>query len=302
MGNVILKAALGLALAAGALCLVPSLGGLEKQARANAARALALPPARYLAPDTADGWTALPPAAPGSVITAADFAALPEPARRYFAHAGVAGRRRISSFAVVMEGRIRNAPDAAWMPLVMRQFNRLDNPARVVYLTSTKPPMNGIDSFLDGSGRMLIKAMNLIKVVDSRGPEMAVSAFVTFLNDLVLCPLAYFSLPIRWRQAGPNGVELSLTHAGMTVTAVLTVDQDGRPADWRSNDRFAEVKGKNLKDKWSTPFSGSIELAGLRIPERGSGIHDYDGRPYVYVELERIYSLTLNAKGLPERP
>ena len=305
----ILKAALTLILAAGALLLALSLGGLERQARADTARALDLPPAYDYAampgaaPEgIADGWIAMPTAAPGTPVTEADIAVLPEPARRYFRRANVAGKPRVSSFSVVMEGRIRNGPGEPWMPLVMRQFNRLDNPARVVFLTSTKPPMNGIDSFLDGEGRMLIKAANLIKVVDSRGPEMAVSALVTFLNDLVLCPLAYFSLPLRWRQAGPDSVELSMTHAGMSVSAVLTVDALGHAVDWRTDDRYAEVKGKNFKDKWSTPFRGAIEFAGLRIPEQGSGIHDYDGNPYIYVELDRIRSLTLDAKDLPGLP
>lgn len=299
---------------AAALLLAARLGGLERRARADVERARSLPPVfDYAAGPAAgnpgpgtvpagDGWTDMPAAAPGTPVTDADIDALPEPARRYFRHANVAGKPRISSFSVVLEGRIRNGPAEPWMPLVMRQFNRLDNPARVVFLTSTKPPMNGIDSFLDGQGRMFIKAMNLVKVVDSRGPEMAVSAFVTFLNDLVLCPLGYFSLPIRWRQTGPDSVELSMTHAGLTVSAVMTVDSEGRPVDWKTEDRYAEVKGRNRKDRWSTPFEGSKEIAGLRIPEKGAGIHDYDGTPYVYVELDRIRSLVLDAGFLPGRP
>lgn len=285
------------------LFLVMRLGGLERQARADVERARSLPPVfDYAAAPAGDGWVDMPMAAPGTPVTAADLDALPEPARRYFRRAGVAGKPRISSFSVILEGRIRNGPTDPWMPLVMRQYNRLDNPARVVFLTSTKPPMKGIDSFLGGQGRMLIKAVDLIKVVDSRGPEMAVSAFVTFLNDLTLCPLAYFSLPIRWRLAGPDDVELSLTHAGITVSAVMTVDAEGRPVDWRTGDRYAEVKGRNLKDRWSTPFEGSKEIAGLRIPEKGAGVHDYDGSPYVYVELDRIHSLILDAEDLPDRP
>ncbi|NLJ46949.1 MAG: hypothetical protein GX430_10350 [Treponema sp.] len=305
---------MGAAVSAAAILAVLRFGGLERRARADVARARILAPAFGYAKGPAagdpgpgavpagDGWVVTPLAAPGTPVTDADIDVLPEPARRYFRHANVAGKSRIASFSVILEGRIRNGPADPWMPLVMRQYNRLDNPARVVFLTSTKPPMNGIDSFLEGRGRMLIKAMDLIKVVDSRGPEMAVSAFVTFLNDLTLCPLAYFSLPILWRQAGPDSVELSIAHAGMTVSAVMTVDAEGRPVDWRSEDRYADVKGRSLKDRWSTPFEGSKEIAGLRIPEKGAGIHDYDGNPYVYVELDRIHTLVLDAENLPDRP
>lgn len=249
-----------------------------------------------------NGWVPMPVGAPGSPVTDAEIETLPEPAQRYFRYAKVAGIPRISSFSLIMEGRIRNSPTDPWMPLVMRQYNRMDNPARVVFLTSTKPPMKGIDSFLDGKGRMLIKAMDLIKVVDFRGPEMDVSSLVTFLNDLTLCPVAYFSLPVRWRQSGPDSVELSLTHAGMTVSAVMTVDGKGCPVNWRTEDRYAKVKSQNLKDRWSTPFEGSQELAGMIIPEKGVGIHDYNGTSYAYVELDRILSLALNTTDLPNRP
>ncbi|WP_304222404.1 DUF6544 family protein [Gracilinema caldarium] len=279
--------------------------GLEGQAKANVKRARSLPQAFDYARGTAPQnktaqWVSISMGAPGSVITEADIDILPEPAQRYFRNAQVAGKNRISSFSVILEGRIRNGPTEPWMPLIMRQYNRLDNPARVVYLSSTKPPMKGIDSFLEGQGRMLIKAMDLIKVVDSKGPEMAISAFVTFLNDLTLCPLAYFSLPLKFRQIGSNSIELSMTYAGMAVSAVMTVDSEGRPVNWRSEDRYAEVKGRNLKDRWATPFEGSKEIAGLRIPEKGAGIHDYDGNPYIYVELDRIHSLVLDANSLPE--
>ncbi len=318
MMNLMIRVLVGVLAAAAVLLLAARLGGLERQARADVATARSLPPAFGYGPGpagpdpaavagsearTADtAWIALPMAAPGTPVTDADIDALPEPARRYFRHANVSGKPRIASFSVILEGRIRNGPEAPWMPLVMRQYNRLDNPARVVFLTSTKPPMNGIDSFLEGRGRMLIKALNLIKVVDSRGPEMAVSALATFLNDLTLCPLAYFSLPLRWRQAGPDSVELSVTHTGMTVSAVMTVDAEGRPVDWKTGDRYAEVEGRSRKDRWSTPFEGSKEIAGLRIPEKGAGIHDYDGNPYVYVELDRIHTLVLDAENLPDRP
>lgn len=288
-----------------ALIIAIRFGGLEGQAKANAKRAHSLPQAFDYASGTAqqnqaDQWVSISMGAPGSVITEADIDILPEPARRYFRYAQVAGKNRISSFSVILEGRIRNGPTEPWMPLIMRQYNRLDNPARVVFLSSTKPPMKGIDSFLEGQGRMLIKAMDLIKVVDSKGPEMAISAFVTFLNDLTLCPLAYFSLPLKLRQIGSDSIELSMTYAGMTASALMTVDDEGRPVNWRTEDRYAEVKGRNLKDRWSTPFEGSKEIAGLRIPEKGVGIHDYDGNPYIYVELDRIHSLVLDAKSLPE--
>jgi hypothetical protein len=284
-----------------------SCASMEKQALRYVAAARSAPPA-FSALDTPSAplgdslWVASAAGLPGSVIREDEIDALPPAARRYFRYAGVAGRERIASFSLILKGRIRNGPEEAWMPLTMRQYNRVDAPARVVYLESTKPPMAGVDSFVAGSGRMQIKVMNLIRVADSKGPEMSVSALVTFLNDLVLCPLAYFSLPLRWRHVDDRHAELAFSYAGMDVKALLTVDEEGRLLDWSTEDRYADIKGVSVKDNWSTPFGEYGELAGLRLPMKGAGIHDYDGKPYVYVELDHIAGLTLNAESLPSRP
>ncbi len=236
---------------------------------------------------------------PGGVIGEEDLAALPPVARRYFEYAGVVGWPRVASFAVTIEGRIRQGPQAGWMPFVSRQYNLLTEPSRVFYIRGSRIPMSGIDSYIGGKGRMHIRILNLFTVADSQGPAMDRSALVTFLNDLCLFPPAYFSVPVTWKQIDDRRAELSLSHAGTTVKAALTFDETGRLLNWESSDRYAQVKGKPLPDRWSTPMKGYGEVAGLRIPTAGEGVHDYDGRPYVYVELTAVKSLAWNRRGLP---
>ena len=243
----------------------------------------------------------LPPEeVPGGVISAADLESLPPVARRYFRYSNVVGKPRIASFSFSFEGRIRQGPEAKWMPFVSRQYNLLSEPARVFYIRTTKGPMSGVDSYLGGRGRMQIKLFDLITVADSKGPEMDKSGLVTFLNDLLFCPVAYFSLPIRWRQLDERRAELSLTHDGNTVTAVLTIDEAGRPVNWQSADRHADIKGEPLPDRWSTPMTAYGEVAGLRIPVAGRGVHDLEGTPaYAYTEIEALRDLAWNRRGLP---
>ncbi len=206
------------------------------------------------------------------------------------------GKPRIDSFSFSLEGRIRRGPESAWMPVVARQYNLLSEPSRVFYIRGLKAPLAGIDSYVGGRGRMFIKLLNLFTVADSRGPEMDRSGLVTFLNDLLVCPLAYFSVPASWRQLDDRRAELSLSHAGYTVRAALSFDAQGRLLDWESADRFAEVKGRMLPDRWSTPMSGWGEVSGLRIPVAGTGVHDYGGGPFTYIELTGIRNLAWNAR------
>lgn len=245
-------------------------------------------------------WILIACKEPGSVITQEEIDILPKPAQRYFALSRVVGKPRPRSFSIIMEGRIRNGPTSRWMPIRMRQFNRVDHPSRIVYIESPGTPMAGIDSFVNGQGRMLIRMFGFVTLSDVQGREMSQSALVTFLNDLVLCPAAYFSVPLEWKHIDGQRCALRLSWAGMTVTAELEVDETGRLRNWTSADRYAEVKGKILPDRWSTPFSEHVqEIEGCLIPSSGKGFHDYDGNPYVYVELDRIHDLLLNATGLP---
>ena len=234
------------------------------------------------------------------VITEADLQSLPPLVQQYFEFARVVGKPRIDSFGFVMEGRIRQSRDAAWMPFVSRQYNDLRKPSRVYYINAKNSPMTGIDSYLDGKGRMHIKLFNLVTVGDSTGPEMDRAALVTFLNDLMVSPNAYFSVPVQWRQIDDSRAELSLTHADMTVTATLTFDGEGRIVHWESSDRYAEIDGAFLPDRWSTPIEEYGELRGMRVPAKARGVHDVDGNPYTYVELNRLTALEWNPTALPD--
>lgn len=234
-------------------------------------------------------------------ITEADLQDLPQNVQRYFHFSQVLGKPKIASFSAVIEGRIRQSSESAWMSVVSRQYNYLPDPARIYYIEAQGMPVSGVDSYLSGEGRMQIKLLNLINVGNVAGVEMTRSALVTLLNDLVICPLGYFSLPVTWELVDEHRARISLENRGIQVSGIITFGKDGRPLNWESNDRYAEVKGRQLPDKWSTPFSSWGEMEGLMIPLSGEGIHNYDGNPYTYVKLDTLKHLTWNVRGLPRR-
>jgi hypothetical protein len=77
-------------------------------------------------------------AAPGGLISEADLRDLPPVVQRYFRYAGVLHKPRIASFSFVLQGKIRQGPEARWMPFVSRQYNLLSEPARVFYIRSLR--------------------------------------------------------------------------------------------------------------------------------------------------------------------
>ena len=80
-----------------------------------------------------------------------DLARLPEPVQRYLRKAGVVGQPRVANFYVRMHGRIRSGRDARWMPIAAEQYNFINEPARLFYLTSSifVMPVLGLKSMDD---------------------------------------------------------------------------------------------------------------------------------------------------------
>ena len=240
------------------------------------------------------------PSRPVTLITERELENLPPVVQRYFKFSGVLGKPRIDSFGIVMEGRIRQTKDSKWMSMVSRQYNSLSHRARVYFVCGKGTPMSGVDSYVNGKGRMEIKLFNLVSIADVSGPEMDKSALVTFLNDLVFCPTAYFSLPVEWKQIDTNHASISLSNESITVKATITFGSDGRIVNWESDDRFADVNGEQRRDIWSTPVERYEKIEGLCVPASAHAVHNFDGNAYTYVELDKIRNLVCNIDTLPD--
>lgn len=266
---------------------------LKALASALAAEARSrVPPASAQPAPAEAGWIRMEALPPGATIHPQLWSGLPAAARRYFNASGAAGRKPAAGFSLEIRGRIRQSADSPWMDVSLRQYNHMNPPARIVFIETPGGPMTGLDSYLGGRGRMTIRLLGLVTLTDSAGPEMDVSALVTFVNDLVFCPTAYFALDTAWKDISKDRVALRFRDAGLQIEAELDIDGEGRLRNWRSKDRYAELGGRFRPDRWETPIRSWTRREGLLVPATGVGIHDFDGRPYEYFEILDIPVLT----------
>ena len=198
------------------------------------------------------------PARPASTehVTEADLAGLPPVAARYLRAMGVVGRPRTWSLQAHFVGRFRRGPDQPWMPMDAWQYNSAVEVARLFRMRlmfARVVPMWGWDTYRSGSGRMLGKALNLVTVADGSGPEFDTSELVTWLNDAVLmAPSMLLGTRTVWEAAGEDSFRVSVTDAGRTVSAEVFLDDQGRPRDFRTEDRIADLPGALVRAPWST--------------------------------------------------
>jgi hypothetical protein len=231
----------------------------------------ARPPRAFSRTVAAAGLPGAPPLA--APVTEVDLAGLPPAAARYLRAMGVVGRPRTWSLRAHFVGRFRLAPTQPWMSVDAWQYNSSADVARLFRMRlmfARVVPMWGWDTYRGGRGRMRGKVLNLIPVADGSGPEFDTSELVTWLNDGVLmAPAMLLDTRTSWDAVSDDSFHVSVTDAGRTVSAEVFLDEDDRPRDFRTEDRYADLPGGLVRAPWSTPEGeyryGEMTLADLAL-------------------------------------
>jgi hypothetical protein len=230
------------------------------------------------------------PAGPATVapVTEDDLAPLPPAAARYLRAMGVVGRPRTWSMRARLTGRFRMRPDQRWMPMTAWQYDSAVEVARLFrmrLLAFGAVPMWGWDTYRAGRGRMLGKVLGVLTVADGSGPEFDSGELVTWLNDAVLmAPGMLLHDRVAW-SAREGGFSVSVTDAGRTVGADVLLDDAGRPRDFRTADRWADLPGGPVRAPWSTPVTGWTVVDGRPRLAAGSAVWELPDGPFRYAEL-----------------
>ena len=232
------------------------------------------------------------PRATGPVIDD-DLADLPHPVRRYLQTMGVVGPPRTRSFRAHLRGRFRRGPDGPWMPCDAWQYNTAAGIARLFrmrLLVAGAVPMWGWDTYRAGHGRMRGKLLGLVPVADGSGPEFDIGELITWLNDAVLmAPGMLLDPRVSWEATGEESFRITLTDAGRTVTAEVLLDAAGRPRDFRTEDRWADLPGGLVRALWSTPVLHWLVVDGLPRLGRACAVwHLPDGSTLSYGEMTLV--------------
>jgi hypothetical protein len=228
--------------------------------------------------------------APAEPVSDEDLARLPTPVQRYLRRAGIVGQPRVRSFHVRMHGRIRNGRDARWMPLAAEQYNVVDEPARLFFLSGSMftIPVHGYHRYIGPSATMTVKAAALVPVVQVSGDEMNQGETVTMFNDMcIMAPATLIDPAIVWEPVDDRTARASFTNAGRTIRAELSFNEAGELRNFWSDDRYqTSPDGKSVtKMRWSTPLTGYRSFGPVRLASGGEARWHQPSGEYVYIEL-----------------
>jgi hypothetical protein len=256
--------------------------GLRAEYRQRVAQALA-----------AIGSQPARPAQAAAVLTEADLAPLPPPVQRYLRFAGVVGQPRVAHFSVRMNGRIRGAADAPWMPFTAEQHNFFDPPRRYFFMQATRSglPLDGLHAYAEDGASMRIRLLSMFGLVSLSGPALTRTETVTLLNDMaVMAPASLIDPALRWRQIDASQVEATFRNGAHEVRAVLVFDAGGALVNFWSDDRPAlAADGVTLvPQRWSTPIAAYRRQGASLLASRGEARYAAPGGEYAYLEFDGL--------------
>lgn len=232
-----------------------------------------------------------------TLITEEDLEVLPEPLKKYMIKVGLVGTPRVKMFKVLMTGEMKLDPDKQFAPVQVEQHTFTDTGQRLFYITMKYKGLkiNGLHNYHAEDAFMVIKILDLIKVVDHSGPTMHKAETVTYFNDLcIMAPGALLDEDIIWHQISDRQVKGSLSKHGHTVSAVLTFNDEDMLVDFVSEDRLnIDKEGEFVSVPWSTPMDEFKQLGSYYLPNVGKAIWQYEDGDFTYIKLN-IHDVSVN--------
>jgi hypothetical protein len=234
-------------------------------------------------------------------VTPAELAELPEPAQRYMRFMEVGGRPRERAFYARLNGEFRMKPDQKWMHCDVWQHNSVAPVSRVFHMRidfAGVVPMLGWDTYINGHGHMRGKVANVIKVADGSGPEFDLGELVTWVNDaFLLAPSMLLGPNTVWSSVDDESFDILFTESDMEVSARAFIDEQGRPVNFTTDDRWCALPDGLVQARWSTPIEGWTRTPDDRpVPTRGSAVWHLDSGDFEYARM-RFVTLTADPTG-----
>ena len=242
-------------------------------------------------------------------LTESDLKALPVPLADYVRGSGAVGKPRTTNFSADIHGRIRSAPDQAWMSFTGTQLNTYgENPQRLFIMHARRSgiPVEVLHLYGDATATMQVKVLSAFPIVNARGPDMDRAETVTIFNDLVvLAPGAIVDAPVRWTAVDEQRVHGTFTLGQHSVSATLVFDEQHDLVNFVSVDRLrASQDGTSFtRQEWSTPLLAHRDVDGRRVIAVGAGrwnAPDPEGL-FTYLEIH-LDAISFNVKGSADKP
>lgn len=222
------------------------------------------------------------------MVTVSDerIAGLPAPVRRSLHRSGVAGVDMPAAVMLRQRGEILLRD--RWFPFTANQEYSLDPPGfvwRATVRLAGLPFAFAEDALESGRGRMHVRVLGLVPVVDATGREMDQGALMRWLNETMWFPQVWATDLISWQPIDDSSATGRVSAGGLTAGAEFRFDGDGRFVDFRADRYRATDSGFELA-RWATPITAHASFGGIEVPSAGRARWLLDRGELEYIRLQ----------------
>ena len=234
---------------------------------------------------------------PLDIVTEADLASLPVAACALMAFHGVrASTPKHWSFRSAWKGAFKMKPNGSWLPIHAVQYDARSPVTRVFHMSLRLAhviPVLARDTYVDGCGRLIARAGDLVTVARGRGRELDEGELVTWLNDCILfAPSMLLSDQAHFAHVDERTFDLSFTDRGTTVRARVFVDERGAAVDFETTNRFIhnpeEARHPLVRCRWSTPIGCYVKRGDRIVSARGKATWHLPEGDFTYADFELV--------------
>lgn len=225
------------------------------------------------------------------ILTEEDINHLPVIVQKYLKYVGVIGKEKVNNLRTVTEIYMDLGAGKGWSNMNAVEYNFFDNnPSRFVFMKFKIKGIRvvGLDSYADGNGRMLMKPLGLLTVVDAKGHEMDNSSAeaMLLLNMCTAAPATLIDNRIKWSYISPTSVKATFNDKGSVVSGILDFSEKGELVNFSTEDKYYSPTGDSYKKiRWSTPVKNYKEIKGLKLPTYGEAIWHFPEGDSCYGKL-----------------
>lgn len=226
------------------------------------------------------------------IIMEKDILHLPEVIQKYIRRSGVIGKEKIAKVYLTQKGEMRTKPDANWMKVEAWQYFKPIKPSFLWVADVKAAPLlhlSGRDKYENGKGHMLIKALSLFPVADSKGPTIDQGTMQRYMAEIIWFPTAMLEPYIKWEAVGNNQAKATMNYGGVEASGIFTFAENGDVVSFETKRYYDRKEGATL-ETWfiSIRENGYKEFSGIRIPAKSSVTWKLKDGDFTWFNLEIV--------------
>lgn len=212
--------------------------------------------------------------APAKVVTEGEIAHLPPVVQRWLRRSNAVGKPINHTVHLHQSGLMRTTREGKWMPVTAEQYFTVDQPGFVWVADVKAAPglhLLGRDLYRDGHGHMLIKALSLYPVADSRGATVDQGTLLRYLAETAWFPSAALAPYIKWQPVDNHRAMATMHWGDITASGVFGFTPEGDLESFSAMRFYDRKEGATLEPWLIKVEPGAYkEFDGVRIPVRST--------------------------------